>query len=243
MPNDTINPNEAGQPETQTAGETASAVLRSFPYQNESIRTVVIDSVPWFVAKDVCDALDLADATTALRGLDDDEKRKTSVWTAGGFQELSVIDESGLYAVVFISRKEQARVFRKWITREVLPSLRRGAYGETQDTSRDPAYVRLPCPGKFQVTLTMEGHLSVVPDDHVVKDYYRMELEALAHASCLVGRVWKRFELLDDMSIGTDHRSNTRYQLSEAIKQVEHIAMSAIRTKLETIDILEATGA
>lgn len=85
---------------------------------------------PWFVAKDVCQVLDLGKARDAVARLDEDEKgRPVVVDTLGGKQEVATVSESGLYSLIFRSRKPEARRFRKWVTAEVLPAIRRtGAY-------------------------------------------------------------------------------------------------------------------
>ena len=94
-----------------------------------SIRIILIDSEPWFVAVDVANALNFRDASNMTRMLDDDEKGTRNVSTLGGNQELTVISESGLYCAVLKSRKPEAKVFRKWVTSEVLPSIRKtGGY-------------------------------------------------------------------------------------------------------------------
>ena len=82
-----------------------------------------------FCAKDVCDALGLSDVSMSVRSLDDDEKGTKKVCTPGGAQEMLFVTESGLYALIIRSNKPAARRFRKWITSEVLPSLRKyGVY-------------------------------------------------------------------------------------------------------------------
>ena len=86
------------------------------------IRTVTIGSTSWFVAKDICDALGLSNPSVALGSLDSDERSKLFLGRQG---EANVISESGLYALVIRSNKPNARRFRKWITSEVLPSIRR----------------------------------------------------------------------------------------------------------------------
>jgi prophage antirepressor-like protein len=84
---------------------------------------------PWFVAKDVCDVLGIIWRNDVLADLDDDQRGYASVVTPGGKQKMAVVYESGLYELVIKSRKPEAKVFRKWITSEVLPSIRKtGAY-------------------------------------------------------------------------------------------------------------------
>lgn len=103
-------------------------------YSNDAlgvtVRTIVDEETgePWFVAKDVCDALSI-DKTAASR-LDDDEKGLRSTQTLGGSQQVLFVSEPGLYTLVLKSRKPEAKAFRRWVTHEVLPAIRRtGSYG------------------------------------------------------------------------------------------------------------------
>lgn len=94
-----------------------------------AVRSILIDGEPWFVAADVCKALELEKINRALSRLDDDEKGAHSVSTPGGRQRMSIISESGLYSLILGSRKPEARAFKRWITHEVIPSIRKhGAY-------------------------------------------------------------------------------------------------------------------
>ena len=99
-------------------------------FKNEEfgeIRTFVIDEDIFFVATDVCKALGID--RTATRRLDDDEKGVHSVHTPGGVQDLTVINEYGLYTLILGSRKSSAKSFKRWITHEVIPSIRKtGSY-------------------------------------------------------------------------------------------------------------------
>lgn len=105
------------------------AAVVPFYFHSNEVRTVVIENEPWFVAKDVCNVLEHSDASMALRGLDDDEKGTRKVWTLGGEQEMNVISESGLYTLIIRSNKPQSKPFRKWVTSEVLPTIRKtGSY-------------------------------------------------------------------------------------------------------------------
>lgn len=91
---------------------------------------------PWFVAADVCGALDIRNTSDAVARLDEDEKRVTTLGTNEGLQTqglgpqtLNVINESGLYSLILTSRKEEAKRFKRWVTHEVLPSIRKtGSY-------------------------------------------------------------------------------------------------------------------
>ncbi len=90
---------------------------------------VDVDGTPWFVAKDVCGVLGIAKTDTSVALLDDDEKGSHTVGTPGGPQEMQVISESGLYSLILRSRKPEAKRFKRWLTHEVLPSIRKtGGY-------------------------------------------------------------------------------------------------------------------
>lgn len=103
--------------------------LQVFVYGCEPVRTIEIDGENWLVAKDVCNILGLSDVSMATRNLDDDEKGTSKVCTPGGVQEMTVINESGLYKLTFRSNKPEAKKFTKWVTSEVLPTLRKtGSY-------------------------------------------------------------------------------------------------------------------
>ena len=98
-------------------------------FENEEfgkVRVLEIENEPWFVAKDVCDILELSNPSVALKNLDEDERTKFNLGRQGN---TNLINESGLYALIVRSRKPEAKKFRKWITSEVLPSIRKhGVY-------------------------------------------------------------------------------------------------------------------
>lgn len=101
------------------------------------VRTVQKDGEPWFVAADVCRALDVRNNRDALSRLDNDEKGVVLTDTLGGNQEMSIVNESGLYSLVLGSRKPEAKSFKRWITHEVIPSIRRhGAYATDSTIDR-----------------------------------------------------------------------------------------------------------
>lgn len=110
---------------------TATAIT-PFNFNNSEIRLIVRAGEPWFITADVARVLGYRDASNAGRVLDDDEKGTHIVSTPGGDQKLTVINESGLYALVLRSRKPEARKFAKWVTSEVLPAIRKtGKYERT----------------------------------------------------------------------------------------------------------------
>ncbi|MFR8011265.1 MAG: Bro-N domain-containing protein [Clostridia bacterium] len=98
------------------------------------VRTVAIDNEPWFVAADVCRALEIKNSADAIRRLDDDEKMTIDSTEGhsgqrGGAQNYNIVNEPGLYTLVLGSRKPEAKAFKRWITHDVIPSIRKhGAY-------------------------------------------------------------------------------------------------------------------
>lgn len=104
------------------------------------VRQTLIAGQPWFVAKDVCGVLGLVNSRKSTASLDDDEKGVTNSDTPGGAQELTIVNESGLYSLIFQSRKPEAKAFRRWVTSEVLPSIRKYGYyiaPETRESRRE----------------------------------------------------------------------------------------------------------
>lgn len=102
-----------------------SAQVIPFDFEEQSVRAVLRDGVSWWVAADVCRVLEIGYHRDALARLDEDERGSVLVDTLGGPQSMGAINESGLYALILRSRKPAARRFRKWVTAEVLPALRR----------------------------------------------------------------------------------------------------------------------
>ena len=118
--------------------------LTAYNFDGQQIRTVTQNGEPWFVAMDICSALSLKNPTMATEPLDDDEKMTLSLSEGrtgqrGGAQSITIVNESGLYTLILRSRKATTpgtpqHRFRKWVTSEVLPSLRRkGSYTTTQE--------------------------------------------------------------------------------------------------------------
>ncbi|MBQ6378906.1 MAG: Bro-N domain-containing protein, partial [Prevotella sp.] len=121
------------------------AKVFTFNENNKPIRVEVVDGEPWFVAKDVCDALGIENNRNATARLEDDEKGTSIVRTPSGEQTMTTVNESGLYNLIFQSRKPEAKNFRKWVTSEVLPSIRKtGRYEVGQSASGGSAVARHP---------------------------------------------------------------------------------------------------
>jgi prophage antirepressor-like protein len=100
-----------------------------FNYQGQQVRTLVKDGEPWFVAKDVCDILEITNSRDAVSRLDEDERDVVLTDTLGGQQNMQAVNEPGIYSLILGSRKPEAKAFKRWITHEVIPTIRKtGGY-------------------------------------------------------------------------------------------------------------------
>ena len=133
--------------------------LSVFAFDSHAVRVVLRDGDPWFVAADVCAALTIGNTAMALERLDDDEKGVSSIDTLGGMQQMAIVNEPGLYTLILGSRKPEAKRFKRWITHEVLPSIRKTG-----------AYVDPKAPGAIGVQAQPMPYLSHVADFHVAAD-------------------------------------------------------------------------
>lgn len=112
-------------------------IQKVFDYQDKQIRTVVKDGEPWFVAKDICDVLGLEQVSRAMDRLDSDERgllKITHPQSPEKFIEVNAINEPGLYQLIIASNKPEAKLFKRWITHEVIPTIRKtGGYVANED--------------------------------------------------------------------------------------------------------------
>ena len=123
----------------------ASSALKLFENPQFRVRVIMRCAEPWFVAKDACDCLTLTDTNKACQNLDEDEKQvvtrdfDSELFSESKAQAITLVSESGLYTLIMRSNKPEAKVFRKWVTSEVLPSIRKtGSYSVAQPTLAIP---------------------------------------------------------------------------------------------------------
>ena len=140
--------------------------LQVFSYKDAVVRTVERDGEVWFVAKDVCDVLELDNPTEAIRPLDEDEKNTLRISEGNrGNPNVNIINESGLYALVFRSNKPEAKAFSKWVRSEVLPQIRRtGSYSLHKEQPALPSGVIEGARVIFEVAGIKDTQLSLALD-------------------------------------------------------------------------------
>ncbi|MBK4208911.1 hypothetical protein CHCC20441_3792 [Bacillus licheniformis] len=108
-----------------------------FNYKGNNVRTLTKDCEIWFVAKDVCDVLEIKNSRDAVSRLDDDEKNTVVLTDGIGNPNKTIVNEPGLYTLILGSRKPEAKMFKRWITHEVLPSIRMNGMYVADDATRE----------------------------------------------------------------------------------------------------------
>lgn len=197
--------------------------LRTFTYNNAEVRTVEMNGDPWFVLKDVCGILGISNATVAASRLDEDEVTKFDLGGKVGIT--NIINESGLYSVILRSDKPEAKPFRKWVTSEVLPAIRKtGTYTilPTENIEPQAAYTgsqrlgdvvelakltarlmkdskRIPSDILYTVGAQLEGFGVVMPDGFYLGMF---SPDAAAERSVVVSQFLSEFGSVLDRSVG-----------------------------------------
>lgn len=157
-----------------------SNALQVFNYKAKEVRTTIIDGEVWFVAKDVCDILELSNAREAISVLDEDEKNTVRISDGtSGNPNMNVINEPGLYALILRSNKPEAKQFSRWMRHEVLPSIRKtGSYSMFKDNPAIPSGVIESAKLIFETAGIKDNQLALALDK-VHKSYTgRSALEA-----------------------------------------------------------------
>ena len=121
--------------------------LSTFNFESKSIRTLAINNEPWFVAKDLCNAINISNYRDAIERLDEDEKGVALTDTLGGQQEMNIVSESGMYTLILrcrdaVKKGSVPHRFRKWVTAEVLPAIRKTGKYESKTTVDDRTGLR-----------------------------------------------------------------------------------------------------
>ena len=154
--------------------------MQVFNYKSSQVRTVEINNEPWFVLKDVCAVLDLGSAHKVSERLDEDERNQIPLTDSlGRKQETTIINESGLYNVILRSDKPEAKPFRKWVTSEVLPSIRKtGSYALPKDY---PSALRALADAeeqKLRLLAENQQQAQVIADFEPIRQYVDTILES-----------------------------------------------------------------
>lgn len=175
-----------------------STQLSTFNFEKSSIRVIAVNNEPWFVAKDVCNAIGLSNSRMALLALDEDEKGVSSTYTLGGEQDLAIVSESGMYTLILrcrdaVKKGSVPHRFRKWVTAEVLPQIRKT--GRYQATER-------PQPKEQEFTHTLKN------SEAVDLAWLWFEAEQMVN---FIGKITPALEVLGSHLAPTAHSIRAEY--------------------------------
>ncbi|MFK5041649.1 BRO family protein [Glaesserella parasuis] len=175
-----------------------STQLSTFNFEQSSIRVIAVNNEPWFVAKDVCNAIGLSNSRMALLALDEDEKGVSSTYTLGGEQDLAIVSESGMYTLILrcrdaVKKGSVPHRFRKWVTAEVLPQIRKT--GRYQATER-------PQPKEQEFTHTLKN------SEAVDLAWLWFEAEQMVN---FIGKITPALEVLGSHLAPTAHSIRAEY--------------------------------
>ena len=177
--------------------------IQIFNFHNNEVRVVNVNSEPWFVAKDVAEILGYSETEKMTRRLDDDEKTTLPFrGTGSNYQtNITIINESGLYNAVLGSNKPNAKRFRKWVTGEVLPSIRK--------TGKYAVATTMPSPEVLMATLC--DAIERASKAEAERDEYKRNLQRIARASKLnFGEISNETGLPKDIVVASHCKSNRR---------------------------------
>jgi prophage antirepressor-like protein len=219
-------------------GSAQAIVPVPFDFQGKAVRTITKNGEIWFAATDACAVLEIGNVTDVVNRLDDDEKGVDTIETLGGPQQLNTVTESGLYSLIFTSRKPEARAFRRWVTGVVLPTLRQtGRFDVRGEPSQDMAEKRhaeggvtvtLPGPGRYLVGLFHDGELRIEPlcFSDAISALAALDCRSIAYSHLTAASLWEKLQHLrtskTDVSAGyTQGKLNATMQAgAELARQI-----------------------
>lgn len=166
---------EMEMPPSQGAGEKQEMNVVALVFQNAQVRTLSQGGEPWFVLTDVCGALGIANSRNVFDRLDEDQRGVRQVDTNAGLRSVQIVNESGLYDVIIRSDKPEAKAFRKWVTSEVLPTIRKtGAYVTPSRGDIHLAKLKTQFEGAIGIAklLGMTGNQGILSAANVIEEHF-----------------------------------------------------------------------
>lgn len=205
-----------------------------FAYDGSEVRVVDRDGIPWFILSDVCRILEIGNPSDAARRLDDDEKGVATVDTLGGPQDMVVINESGLYSLILKSRKPAAKAFKKWVTAEVLPTIRKTGYynaAPLQIDVRDPGQLTKIAMQLIEVNRDLQSQIDAAKPKTDFYDQYASAdgLYGLQNAARVLGHAPNKF-------IRRLKEGYLFYQGGSLVPKVQYREMGVFEVKCTYVD-------
>lgn len=200
--------------------------LSTFNFESNSIRTLAINNEPWFVAKDVCDAIGLTNSRMSLIALDEDEKGVSLIYTPSGQQEMNIVSESGMYTLILrcrdaVKKGSIPHRFRKWVTAEVLPTIRKTGKYESKTSVNDRTGLR----NAVNMLVSKKG-LIYSEAYHLVHQRFNVEsiedltLEQLPQAVEYVHKIILEGELITEAELPSSEKKFTREFTEHDLQQL-----------------------
>ena len=168
-------------------------MMQTFSYGRRAVRAVENGGRAWFVGKDVCAALGIANSRDAIARLDEDEIGVGVTDTNRGKRKVAIVSESGALHLIFRSNKPEAKVFRRWVTETVLPAvLRTGSYNTSDTTIDDRPEIVLPAPGRYITELLEDGRVicQLASREEAAAQLFLAEGRALAYMLKMIEAHW-----------------------------------------------------
>jgi len=198
------NQHHCGSPECDQPAAPGTAM--KFSFKGCAVRSVLHAGEPWFVTADVCTILALTNSRQKVSNLDENEKGVTNAYTLGGEQKVAIVSESGLYQLIFSSRKPQAKAFRRWVTGTVLPSIRKTGGYQTKDDTRpvgtdgdggqDALTIVLPGLGRYVATVMPDGAVRVHETEYsaLLEEMTLADCRILCHTLHIIEGQWHKYQ-------------------------------------------------
>lgn len=204
--------------------------LQIFNYGEHAVRTVEVDGEPWFVLRDICDVLNIGNTSDVARRLEEDEKGVDLIDTPSGTQKMTVINEPGLYNVILRSDKPEAHDFKRWITHEVLPAIRKtGGYAVQPKTAAEMFALQA------QVNLEYERRLTALEDSEQQTREKVVGMAQLMQTSLVPAESWqeKANDAINELveQNGYNHQRYRR-SLYDMLERSAGVDLTARQTRL-----------
>ena len=246
----------AGEGACQVPAQAVAPV--PFDFQGKAVRTITNNGQVWFVAADVCAVLEHSNPTKAVERLDDDERALTTIQAhSGNEQTMNVITESGLYSLIFTSRKPEAKAFRRWVTGVVLPALRQtGQFDmkrearqtispgdQTEKGNCNSITVPLPGPGRYLVVLLHDGERRVEPISFsdATSALAPLDCRSIAYTHLTAAALWEKLQHIRSVK-GEPCRGVTFEKLSTTMQAGADLARQILYTYDEPMLIRRKTA-
>ena len=193
--------------------------LQNFNFSGQDVRIITINDEPWFVGKDVADILGYSNSRKALSDhVDDEDKGVTKSDTLGGNQNLTIINESGLYSLILKSKKPEAKQFKRWVTSEVLPTIRKhGAYNAKVPTTQRELV-------QLALSANEETNQRIDVIENKIHDIEENKLITTEDKGTIDSHVRKKvYQICKDLRLSQEAKSMLFKDLGSSIKQLFNV--------------------